>query len=243
MALWSTCAVVQKPLPEKMLKLDHLTIVAPSLERGAAHVRQQLGVEMQRGGKHPEMGTHNCLLRLGEGTFLEVIAPDPEAPPPTRARWFGLDDVDGIERAWARGDCLTAWVAQTRDLTGLLERHGRVLGRSIRVSRGDRCWHISIPDDGALPCGGSAPSAIDWGDRGSPATEMTSATNIQPFTLMSSRKEYSFFLKSICSGTLILFMKTSVKHACLMSSMLYIHFEQKARPDCSGLANWFLQLR
>ena len=173
MALWSTCAVVQKPLPEKMLKLDHLTIVAPSLERGAAHVRQQLGVEMQRGGKHPEMGTHNCLLRLGEGTFLEVIAPDPEAPPPTRARWFGLDDVDGIERAWARGDCLTAWVAQTRDLTGLLERHGRVLGRSIRVSRGDRCWHISIPDDGALPCGGSAPSAIDWGDRGSPATEMT----------------------------------------------------------------------
>lgn len=155
-----------------MLKLDHLTVVAPSLQQGVAHVRQQLGVEMQPGGQHPEMGTHNCLLRLGDDIFLEVIAIDPEAPPPPRVRWFGLDDAEHVERAWARGDCLNGWVARTDDLARLLDRHGPVLGRSTSVSRGDRRWQFSVTEDGRLAGAGAVPAAIDWGERGSPASQM-----------------------------------------------------------------------
>ena len=60
--------------------IDHLTITAPSLERGAAFVAEALGVALQPGGEHPRMGTHNQLLRLGDDCYLEVIAANPVAP-------------------------------------------------------------------------------------------------------------------------------------------------------------------
>lgn len=41
---------------------------------------------------HPQFGTHNRCLGMEDGIYLEVIAVDPEAPPPSRPRWFGLDD-------------------------------------------------------------------------------------------------------------------------------------------------------
>ena len=53
------------------LALDHITIVAPTLEEGAGHVHDQIGIDMPAGGRHPEMGTHNLLLRLGDDVFLE----------------------------------------------------------------------------------------------------------------------------------------------------------------------------
>lgn len=155
-----------------MLKLDHLTIIAPSLEIGAAHVRDQLGMQMQVGGRHPQMGTHNLLLRLGDDVFLEVIAVDPAAALPHRARWFGLDDADTVQSEWEAGKRLRGWVAQTRDLDVALAAHGPLLGEKTRVSRGDRSWEFAVPRDGALPAGGAAPSVIDWGDRRSPAPAM-----------------------------------------------------------------------
>jgi hypothetical protein len=154
------------------LELDHLTIIAPSLEAGVAHVRDRLGIEMSAGGKHPEMGTHNRLLRLSDRVFLEVIAVDPAANAPARPRWFGLDDSDAVAAAWDKGRRLRAWVARTGDLDGVLARHGNVLGRKTRASRGDRSWLFSVLPDGSLPMDGIAPCVIDWGSRGCPAPEM-----------------------------------------------------------------------
>ena len=74
-----------------MLTFDHLTVAALTLEQGVAHIERALGVVIPAGGAHPLMGTHNHLMRLGEGAFLELIAPDP-AVTPQRVRWFGLDD-------------------------------------------------------------------------------------------------------------------------------------------------------
>jgi Glyoxalase-like domain len=155
-----------------MLTLDHLTIVAPSLEAGVEHVREQLGIEMAAGGKHPEMGTHNRLLRLGPSLFLEVIAVDPAAARPAGPRWFGLDDDDAVRRAWDKAHRLRGWVARTDDLPSVLARHGGLLGHDTTVSRGDRSWRFSLLPDGALPVAGVAPSVIDWGPRGSPAAAM-----------------------------------------------------------------------
>jgi glyoxalase-like protein len=39
-----------------MTELDHIAVAAPDLGRGAAWVREMLGVEMPAGGKYPEMG-------------------------------------------------------------------------------------------------------------------------------------------------------------------------------------------
>jgi Glyoxalase-like domain len=154
------------------LKLDHLTVVAPTLEEGVAHVRDRLGLEMQAGGTHPEMGTHNCLLRLSNDVFLEVIASDPAADRPARSRWFGLDDTQALRSAWDVGRRLRGWVARTGDLDAVLAFHGAVLGQKTRVSRGDRAWFFSVRPDGSLPARGVAPPVIDWGERGSPASAM-----------------------------------------------------------------------
>jgi hypothetical protein len=144
-----------------MLKLDHLTIVAPSLEVGAAHVRDQLGINMPVGGKHPEMGTHNLVLRLSDEVFIEVIAVDPAANRPSHPRWFGLDDSEAVRLAWADGRRLRGWVAETDNLDAVLARHGTLLGQKTRVSRGERSWLFSVPPDGSLPVGGVAPSVVD----------------------------------------------------------------------------------
>ena len=154
------------------LTLDHLTIIAPSLEAGVAHVRDRLGIDMSAGGKHPEMATHNRLLRLGPDVFLEVIATDPDAAPPKRPRWFDLDDAATIQSAWDDGRRLRSWVARTDDFDAVHAKQRSLLGQKTRVSRGDRSWLFALHPDGALPAGGVAPLVIDWGSRGCPASEM-----------------------------------------------------------------------
>jgi hypothetical protein len=154
------------------LELDHLTIIAPSLAEGVAHVRACLDIDMPYGGAHPEMGTHNHLLRLSNDVFLEVIAVDPDAKRPSWPRWFGLDDAKAVRAAWEEGRRLRGWVARTRDLDAVLSRNGELLGQKKRVSRGDRSWLFAVRPDGALPAAGAAPSVIDWGERGTPAPTM-----------------------------------------------------------------------
>lgn len=155
-----------------MLRIDHLAIIAPSLAEGAAHVCKQLGIEMPAGGQHPQMGTHNLLLRLGDDLFLEVIAVDPGAERPGRPRWFGLDDAQAVRSAWEDERRLRGWVARTDDLDAVLARHGAVLGDPMPVSRGSRHWVFAVPPDGSLPADGVAPSVMDWGPQGNPAAAM-----------------------------------------------------------------------
>ena len=97
--------------------LDHLAIVAPDLDTGCAFVTRALGVDLQPGGAHPRMGTHNRLLRLGPDIYLEVIAIDPSAQRPDRPRWFGMDDLD-----FDAPPRLATWVARTDD--NLINRLG-----------------------------------------------------------------------------------------------------------------------
>lgn len=155
-----------------MIELDHLTVFAPTLREGVAHVRDCLDLDMPLGGAHREMGTHNHLLRLGDDVFLEVIAVDPQAEQPPWPRWFGLDDQAALRRAWDAGLRLRGWVARTRDIDALLAEHGALFGEKRRVSRGDLAWHFAVPKDGSLPGGGSLPSVMSWGDGGTPAPRM-----------------------------------------------------------------------
>jgi glyoxalase-like protein len=75
-----------------MLKLDHLSVIAPSLAEGVEHVRTCLDLDVPVGQRHAYMGTHNHLLQLGDMVYLEIVALDPEADAPSRRRWFGLDE-------------------------------------------------------------------------------------------------------------------------------------------------------
>lgn len=155
-----------------MLKLDHLAVIAPTLDEGVDHVQSCLGLEMSTGGQHPQMGTHNRLLRLGDDLFIEVIAIDPSAAKPDHPRWFGLDDQSCLRTAWDEGKRLRGWVARTNDLPRVLAAHGDILGRQTQISRGARSWDFSVCLDGGLPLDGIAPPVIDWGMAGTPVPNM-----------------------------------------------------------------------
>ncbi|WP_283967347.1 VOC family protein [Tritonibacter sp. AK171] len=86
-----------------MLLLDHMTVIAPSLAEGCAHVEECLGLKVPFGTRHIYMGTHNHRLQLGRRVYLEIVARDPDGVPPPCARWFGLDDQDSVQADWDAG--------------------------------------------------------------------------------------------------------------------------------------------
>jgi hypothetical protein len=144
-----------------MLQLDHITIIAPSLSEGVAHVRTCLDIDVPFGRQHAYMGTHNHLLRLGEAVYLEIIAVDPDAPQPGRPRWFALDDQTSLRAAWDSGCRLRGWVARTDDIDRVVSVHGATLGERVELKAANASFFFAIPKDGSLPFGGVAPSVID----------------------------------------------------------------------------------
>jgi len=137
--------------------LDHLVFAARTLEEGAAWVEARLGVAPAGGGKHALMGTHNRLLKLDARRYLEVIAIDPDAPPPGRPRWFELD-TGAMRARLAKGPALIHWVCRTDDLEGDLRARGG--DAEIQAfSRGPYRWRMAVPRDGSLPANGTL---IQW---------------------------------------------------------------------------------
>lgn len=135
------------------MTLDHLVIAAPTLELGAAWLTEITGVKPQMGGKHALMGTHNLLAKLGSDTYLEIISLDPQAPAPTRARWFELDKLVVAPR-------LIHWVMSCPNLD--VVQPLEPLGTITNLSRGVYLWRITIPEDGHLPGDGLIPTLIEW---------------------------------------------------------------------------------
>ncbi|MBI5108925.1 MAG: VOC family protein [Rhodocyclales bacterium] len=137
---------------------DHLVLAARDLDAGAIWLEGHLGVALSPGGKHQRMGTHNRLLGLGEGFYLELIAIDPLAPPPGRPRWFGLDDAK-----WADDrPRLIHWVARSDDILRDAAASIAPLGAILPMERGDYRWRITVPPDGHLPGDGLLPTLIQW---------------------------------------------------------------------------------
>jgi hypothetical protein len=151
-------------------RIDHIVIAAPTLDSGEAFVRKNLGVSTQSGGRHTAMGTHNRLLSLGESAYLEVIAPDPEAPAHGRPRWFGLDRLGA-----ATAPALASWVIRVDDIEATAAAATEALGPVRPMSRGDLNWLITIPDDGEIPLDGVAPALIEWRTRFLPAQRLDDA--------------------------------------------------------------------
>lgn len=153
-----------------MLELDHITVAAASLAEGVAYAEEALGVPIPAGGAHALMATHNHLLRLGDGLFLEVIAPDPSVAP-SRIRWFGLDD-NALMGSLVESPRLVTWVARTASLAAALAAVEGSAGPPVRVQRGDLSWLISVSADGSMPFGGAFPTLIEWPPAPHPATRM-----------------------------------------------------------------------
>lgn len=164
--------------------LDHLTVIAPSLAEGTAHVRDCLGVDIPFGRKHPHMGTHNHLLELGNAVYLEIIAVDETAPAPDHPRWFGLGDAVAVRRAWEDGRRLRGWVARTGHFHDQMAQHGGIYGEGRAFDSANGSYYFAIPLDGSLPMNGLAPSLIDrQGKRPTMPPEADQGCRLKTFTI------------------------------------------------------------
>ncbi|MFM0035192.1 VOC family protein [Paraburkholderia strydomiana] len=171
------------------LRLDHLVISARTLDEGTQYVADTLGVAPAGGGAHPLMRTHNRLLNLWGGVYLEVIAIDPHAAPAAasaasaasadpgasadasapRPRLFALDDPATHARL-ENGPYLSHWVARVerpKQLRTWRAQFPQRIPPIVPMTRGDFTWGLSVPDDGAFPAwqgtgDGVLPSLIQW---------------------------------------------------------------------------------
>ena len=113
------------------------------------------------------MGTHNALLALGPDTYLEIIAPDPDQPPPATPRPFGLDH--------SRAAHLVTWARKTPDIDAHVAAAraaaydpGAVISMSRARPDGVRLeWRLTVTP--RLPGDGLVPFLIDWGKTPHPA--------------------------------------------------------------------------
>lgn len=143
------------------MELDHIAVAALTLDEGAAYIRNKLGVEVPMGGEHLAMGTHNRLMRLGNGVYLEVIAIAPHLAAPVRPRWFALDAVAMREKLAERPRLVT-WVVRTDDIESDVTRSSVETGAVTPMTRGNLSWKIGIRPDGSLPLDGLFPTLIQW---------------------------------------------------------------------------------
>ncbi|MFT6304592.1 MAG: hypothetical protein ACI9XK_002837 [Granulosicoccus sp.] len=155
-------------------RLDHLVVTAASCEQGVSWLQARSGVSIPFGGQHPLMGTHNHLSALSEDQFLEVIAIDPSARTPDRARWFNLDDKLNQVKL-AADPALTTWVAATKNLGESLEairQLGIDPGVPVDLTRGDLHWRLALKENGSLAYDGIFPILIEWPPQANPVVQM-----------------------------------------------------------------------
>ncbi|MEO1794473.1 MAG: VOC family protein [Pseudomonadota bacterium] len=150
---------------DPMLALDHLVIVGETVDSAARHIEAALGVPMQAGGAHQAMGTHNRLLGLAGGVYIEAIAIDPAAPAPDRPRWYNLDRFSGEPK-------LTHWAARTTDIDATLAASPAGTGVPLALTRGPYAWTMAIPETGQTPFDGMSPALLSW-DGPHPADALT----------------------------------------------------------------------
>jgi hypothetical protein len=155
-------------------QVDHLVVLAHTLEQGVQWCEAVLGVTPGAGGEHAAFGTHNRLLKIATPTqplaYLEIIAIDPEAKPPAQGkRWFDMDDP-AVRAAVASAPRLLHFVASTDDIQAAriaLKNQGLDRGPVVHAKRHSRKgvlhWQITVREDGQRLFNGTLPSLIQWG--------------------------------------------------------------------------------
>jgi hypothetical protein len=156
--------------------LDHIVVVANTLEQGVQWCEATLGITPAPGGEHAQFGTHNRLFKIATPAhpmaYFEIIAIQPGAKGPANPhakRWFDMDDPL-LKAAVAKEPRLAHFVVNIEDMNGAriaLKSQGIDPGTAMHASRHSRKgvlhWQITIREDGKRLFDGALPALIQWG--------------------------------------------------------------------------------
>lgn len=174
-------------------KIDHVIWAVPDLAEGAKLFVELSGVKPAYGGAHPGRGTRNNLVSAGDGTYFEIIAPDPAQEPfdpiqePVKAFASQIQKFEKPE--------VDMFVFSTQDLDEVAEK-GRSLGLTVMGPiEGSRKmtdgfilkWtHVDfIGHD----FGQFVPFAINWGDMPHPSSTSPKGAVLKSITVEHPRNE------------------------------------------------------
>jgi len=156
--------------------IDHLVVVAHTLEQGVQWCEATLGITPAAGGEHAQYGTHNRLFKIATPAhplaYFEIIAINPDAKRPANTaakRWFDMDDA-ALQAAVKLEPRLVHFVANTDDMQAA-RRALKALeidrGPAVKANRHSRRglleWQITVREDGQRLFNGTLPSLIQWG--------------------------------------------------------------------------------
>ena len=171
--------VLQLPSEPHTMKtqIDHLVVVAHTLDQGVQWCEATLGITPAPGGEHAQFGTHNRLVQdrhagVPAWRTCEIIAIQPGAKGPANPnakRWFDMDNP-ALRAAVAQEPRLVHFVANTDEILAAriaLKSLGIDRGPAMPASRHSRKgvlqWQITVREDGQRLFDGALPTLIQWG--------------------------------------------------------------------------------
>ena len=85
------------------MRIDHVIYGTADLDLAAARVATELGLSAVAGGRHEGLGTHNRIVPLGDGSYIELLA----VANPDEAEGSAIGAA--LQAAIARAEGLVGW--------------------------------------------------------------------------------------------------------------------------------------
>jgi hypothetical protein len=162
--------------------LDHIILGCSSLDHGIALLEERTGMRAAFGGVHPDRGTMNALLSLGERHYLEIMAPDPKAK--TLQSW-AVARLNSLKELTTPR--LVTWAVHTGDIDGVAKKlresgiafAGPLPGSRVRPDGRVLNWKtLNLTEDRH----GVLPFFIEWGaDSAHPSSDAPAGCHIEYF--------------------------------------------------------------
>lgn len=135
-----------------ILGIDHILIAVEDLEK-AMEVYRRLGFQVLVGGEHPTVGTHNALVPLADGSYLELVGV--RKPELAQQFPFGQQVLEAI----ARPNRLVGFALESADVNGdvqAIRDRGLTMAKAppggrVRPDGQQVSWRTAHPEDPRLP--------------------------------------------------------------------------------------------
>lgn len=132
--------------------IDHVLIAVEDLAK-AGETYRRLGFDVLAGGEHPAVGTHNALVPLGDGGYLELIAV--KKPELAEQFPFGRQVLDAL----VRPNRLAGFALDSGDVGGevqAIRARGLTIAKAppggrVRPDGRQVSWQTAHPENAQIP--------------------------------------------------------------------------------------------